>query len=174
MMLFFRIKRSQPAAAPTSTIIAIDVHHHGNEVLIKNLRRNICSIPTNNTPEHTIMKRQTLLGIAFSVFAINAFAVTPAHTMIAEGGSDKLIESRVAEGGSDRLIERRVAEGGSDRLIERRVAEGGSDRLIERRVAEGGSDRLIERRVAEGGSDRLIERRVAEGGSDRLIERRVA
>ncbi|TMU75357.1 hypothetical protein FGA82_20655, partial [Pseudomonas fluorescens] len=70
------------------------------------------------------MKRQTLLGIAFSVFAINAFAATPAHTMIAERGSDKLIESRVAEGGSDRLIERRVAEGGSDRLIERRVAEG--------------------------------------------------
>ena len=55
------------------------------------------------------MKRQTLLSIAFSVFAVNAFAATTAHTMIAEGGSDKLIESRLAEGGSDRLIERRVA-----------------------------------------------------------------
>jgi hypothetical protein len=74
------------------------------------------------------MKRQTILGIAFSVLAVNAFAATPAHTLVAEGGSDKLIESRLAEGGSDRLLERRVAEGGSDRLLERRVAEGGSDR----------------------------------------------
>jgi len=80
------------------------------------------------------MKRQTLLSIAFSVFAVNAFAATAAHPVVAEGGSDRLIERRVAEGGSDRLIERRVAEGGSDRLIERRVAEGGSDRLIERRA----------------------------------------
>ena len=68
------------------------------------------------------MKRQTLLSIAFSVFAVNAFAATPVHTLVAEGGSDKLIESRLADGGSDRLIERRVAEGGSDRLMERRVA----------------------------------------------------
>jgi hypothetical protein len=68
------------------------------------------------------MKRQILLGIAFSVLAVNAFAAKPAQTMIAEGGSDRLIEQRVAEGGSDRLQERRVAEGGSDRLIERRVA----------------------------------------------------
>jgi hypothetical protein len=153
-------------------IIAIDVHHHINEVLIKNPRRNIGSIPNNYTPEHTIMKRQILLSIAFSVFAVNAFAASSAHPVVAEGGSDRLIESRVAEGGSDRLIENRVAEGGSDRLIENRVAEGGSDRLIENRVAEGGSDRLIENRVAEGGSDRLIENRVAEGGSDRLIESR--
>jgi hypothetical protein len=153
-------------------IIAVDVHHHGNEVLIKNPRRNISSRPNNYTPEHTIMKRQTILSIAFSVFAVNAFAATSVHPVVAEGGSDRLIESRVAEGGSDRLIENRVAEGGSDRLIENRVAEGGSDRLIENRVAEGGSDRLIENRVAEGGSDRLIENRVAEGGSDRLIESR--
>jgi hypothetical protein len=142
-------------------IIAVDVHHHVNEVLIKNPRRNISSIPTNNTPEHTIMKRQILLSIAFSVFAVNAFAASSVHPVVAEGGSDRLIESRVAEGGSDRLIENRVAEGGSDRLIENRVAEGGSDRLIENRVAEGGSDRLIENRVAEGGSDRLIESRAA-------------
>jgi len=68
------------------------------------------------------MKRQTLLGIAFSVFAVNVFAANPAQPVIAEGGSDRLIESRVAEGGSDRLIENRVAEGGSDRLIESRAA----------------------------------------------------
>jgi hypothetical protein len=153
--------RKRSESTLLANIIGVDVHHHVNEVLIKTARRNIGSRQTNNFLEHTIMKRQTLLGIAFSVFAVNAFAVTPAHTLVAEGGSDKLIESRLAEGGSDRLLERRVAEGGSDRLLERRVAEGGSDRLIERRVAEGGSDRLIERRVAEGGSDRLIERRVA-------------
>ena len=80
------------------------------------------------------MKRQTILSIAFSVFAVNAFAATSTHPVVAEGGSDRLIESRVAEGGSDRLIENRVAEGGSDRLIENRVAEGGSDRLIESRA----------------------------------------
>ena len=116
------------------TIAGIDSHHHSNEVLIKIPGRNIASIPTNNTPEHTIMKRQTLLSIAFSVFAVNAFAATSTQPVVAEGGSDRLIESRLAEGGSDRLIERRVAEGGSDRLIERRVAEGGSDRLIESRA----------------------------------------
>jgi hypothetical protein len=128
-------------------ISAIDSHHQFNEVLLKIPGRNITPIPTNNTPEHTTMKRQIILSIVLSVLAANAFAAKPPRTMIAEGGSDRLIERRVAEGGSDRLIERRVAEGGSDRLIERRVAEGGSDRLIERRVAEGGSDRLIERRA---------------------------
>ncbi|MGF6163861.1 hypothetical protein ABIE16_003166 [Pseudomonas sp. 2725] len=40
------------------------------------------------------MKRQTLLGIAFSVFAVNAFAATAAQPVVAEGGSDRLIESR--------------------------------------------------------------------------------
>ena len=80
------------------------------------------------------MKRQRFLSIAFSDFAVNAFAASSAHPVFAEGGSDRLIESRVAEGGSDRLIENRVAEGGSDRLIENRVAEGGSDRLIESRA----------------------------------------
>ncbi|MBV7526898.1 hypothetical protein PS647_05155 [Pseudomonas fluorescens] len=67
------------------------------------------------------MKRQTLLSIAFSVFAVNAFAANPAQPVVAEGGSDRLIESRVAEGGSDRLLEKRVSEGGSDRLIESRA-----------------------------------------------------
>jgi hypothetical protein len=71
------------------------------------------------------MKRQILLSLAFSVLAANAFA----HPVVAEGGSDRLIESRVAEGGSDRLLERRIAEGGADRLQERGLAEGGADRL---------------------------------------------
>ncbi|HEF4762886.1 TPA: hypothetical protein SAN82_005363 [Pseudomonas putida] len=63
------------------------------------------------------MKRQTLLSIAFSVFAVNAFAATSAQPVVAEGGSDRLIESRVAEGGADRLLEKRaVAADGSDRL----------------------------------------------------------
>ena len=49
------------------------------------------------------MKRQILLSLAFSVLAANAFA----HPVVAEGGSDRLIErtGRVAEGGSDRLVE---------------------------------------------------------------------
>jgi len=158
----------------SSPINTVDVHNHSNEVLIKNRRRNIRSIPTNNTPEHTLMKRQTLLSIAFSVFAVNAFAATSAQPVVAEGGSDRLIESRVAEGGSDRLIENRVAADGSDRLMQNRVAEGGSDRLIENRVAADGSDRLMQNRVAADGSDRLMQNRVAEGGSDRLIESRAA
>jgi hypothetical protein len=77
------------------------------------------------------MKRQTLLSIAFSVFAVNAFAATSAQPVVAEGGADRLIESRVAEGGSDRLQQNRVAEGGAERLLEKRnaVAADGSDRL---------------------------------------------
>ncbi|PMZ89422.1 hypothetical protein C1X61_11380 [Pseudomonas sp. FW215-T2] len=67
------------------------------------------------------MKRQTLLSIAFSVFAVNAFAANSAQPVVAEGGSDRLIENRVAEGGSDKLLQNRVAEGGSDRLIESRA-----------------------------------------------------
>ena len=82
------------------------------------------------------MKRQLILSFAFSVLAANVFAASSAQPVVAEGGSDRLIENRVAEGGSDRLIENRVAEGGSDRLIENRVAEGGSDRLIENRTAD--------------------------------------
>ena len=54
------------------------------------------------------MKRQIFLSIAFSVLAVNAFAAASAHPVVAEGGSDRLIERRVAEGGSDRLIERRA------------------------------------------------------------------
>ena len=59
------------------------------------------------------MKRQTLLGIAFSVFAVNAFAATPAHTMIAADGSDRLQVNTVAAEGSDRLQGNTVAADGS-------------------------------------------------------------
>ena len=67
------------------------------------------------------MKRQLILSIVLSVFAINAFAAKP-RTMIAEGGADRLIESRIAADGSDRLQGNQVAEGGSDRLQQNRVA----------------------------------------------------
>ena len=71
------------------------------------------------------MKRQIILGLAFSVLAANVFAAQ-AHSVntaqhqpvIAEGGSDRLQQNRVAEGGSDRLQQNRVAEGGSDRLAQ--------------------------------------------------------
>lgn len=72
------------------------------------------------------MKRQILLSLAFSVLAANAFA----HPVVAEGGADRLIDSRVVEGGADRLIDSRVAEGGADRLQERGLAEGGAERLL--------------------------------------------
>lgn len=76
------------------------------------------------------MKRQILLGLAFSVVAVNAFA----HPLVAEGGAERLQGNRVAEGGAERLLERRVAEGGSDRLQERRLAEGGAERLLSSHV----------------------------------------
>jgi hypothetical protein len=114
-------------------ITAIDVHHHFNEVLLTGARRNNGPTQTTHPLEHTIMKRQIILSFAFSVLAANVFAAS-AQPVIAEGGSDRLIENRVAEGGADRLLERRVAEGGSDRLLERRVAEGGSDRLTQNRA----------------------------------------
>ncbi|WP_317848249.1 hypothetical protein, partial [Pseudomonas sp. BF-B-15] len=52
------------------TIAGVDSHHQLNEVLIKIVRRTISSIPNNYTPEHTTMKRQLFLSIAFSVFAV--------------------------------------------------------------------------------------------------------
>ncbi|MFW9081298.1 hypothetical protein ACOI9X_18815 [Pseudomonas sp. P2757] len=79
------------------------------------------------------MKRQILLSIAFSVFALNAFAA-PTHSMIAADGSDRLHGQTVAADGSDRLQGNTVAADGSDRLQGNTVAEGGSDRLIERRA----------------------------------------
>ena len=80
------------------------------------------------------MKRQIILSIAFSLFAVNAFAAT-SRTMIAEGGSDRLIESRVAADGSDHLKANSIAADGSDRLKGNQVAEGGSDRLQQNRVS---------------------------------------
>lgn len=41
---------------------------------------------------------------------MNAFAATSAQPVVAEGGSDRLIESRVAEGGADRLLEKRAVQ----------------------------------------------------------------
>jgi len=55
------------------------------------------------------MKRQLILGFAFSVLAANVIAASDAQPVVAEGGADRLIENRVAEGGADRLIENRVA-----------------------------------------------------------------
>ena len=55
------------------------------------------------------MKRQLLLSFAFSVLAANVFAASSAQPVVAEGGSDRLIESRIVEGGSDRLIDSRIA-----------------------------------------------------------------
>lgn len=80
------------------------------------------------------MKSQLFFGIAFSVLAANTFAATSPNA-IAEGGSDRLIESRIAADGSDRLIESRIAADGSDRRIESRIAADGSDRLQQNRVA---------------------------------------
>jgi hypothetical protein len=160
--------------ARAGPINSVDVHHHVNEILLKTPRRNISSIPTNYTLEHTIMKRQTLLSIAFSVFAVNAFAATSVQPVVAEGGSDRLIESRVAEGGSDRLIENRVAADGSDRLQGNTVAADGSDRLQGNTVAADGSDRLQGNTVAADGSDRLQGNTVAADGSDRLQGNTVA
>jgi hypothetical protein len=152
----------------------VDVHHHANEVLIKIARRNICSIPTQQDPEHTTMKRQTLLSIAFSVFAVNAFAATSAQPVVAEGGSDRLIESRVAEGGSDRLIQNRVAADGSDHLQGNTVAADGSDHLQGNTVAADGSDHLQGNTVAADGSDHLQGNTVAADGSDHLNSNHIA
>ncbi|MGK8437340.1 hypothetical protein ACRS3X_08335 [Ectopseudomonas hydrolytica] len=67
------------------------------------------------------MKHQVLFGFAFTLLATGVFATAHAKPFVVEVSYDRLISSRVAEGGSDRLIEsRRVAEGGSDRLIESR------------------------------------------------------
>ena len=111
-------RSSGPLRKPlAASIVTIDSMKFSKKI------RGVTSAPYQpmSAPEHTIMKRQVLLSIAFSVFAVNAFAATSAQPVVAEGGSDRLIESRVAEGGSDRLIENRIAEGGSDRLIQNRT-----------------------------------------------------
>ncbi|AZF10866.1 putative signal-transduction protein, cAMP-binding [Pseudomonas sp. R2-37-08W] len=81
------------------------------------------------------MKRQTILGIAFSIFALNAFAATAAQPVVAEGGSDRLFSDAVAAATqTDPLFSDAVAEDGSDRLKGNLVAEGGAERLLERRA----------------------------------------
>ncbi|WP_017903102.1 hypothetical protein [Pseudomonas asplenii] len=50
-------------------------------------------------------------------------------------GLSNAASANVPAGGHAAASQHLLAEGGSDRLLERRVAEGGSDRLLERRVA---------------------------------------
>lgn len=57
------------------------------------------------------MKRQLFLSFAFSVLAANVFAASSVQPVVAEGGSDRLIESRTPEVGSDRLIEKGMGKG---------------------------------------------------------------
>ena len=59
------------------------------------------------------MKRQALLSIAFSLFALNAVAAPATQTdplfsdaVAAATQTDPLFSDAVAEGGSDRLLER--------------------------------------------------------------------
>ncbi|MDX9678004.1 hypothetical protein NQ186_14130 [Pseudomonas zeae] len=61
------------------------------------------------------MKRQALLSIAFSLFALNAVAAPATQTdplfsdaVAAATQTDPLFSDAVAEGGSDRLLERRA------------------------------------------------------------------
>ena len=74
------------------------------------------------------MKRQTLLGIAFSLFALNAVAAATqtdplfSDAVAAATQTDPLFSDAVAADGSDRLKGNLVAEGGADRLLERRAA----------------------------------------------------
>ena len=89
------------------------------------------------------MKSQLLLSLAFSVLAANAFAAT-SHNAIAEGGSDRLIESRIAADGSDRLKGNQIAADGSDRLKGNQVAADGSDRLQQNRVALSPANAVID------------------------------
>ena len=120
------------------------------------------------------MKRQTILGIAFSIFALNAFAATPAQPVVAEGGSDRLVQNRVAEGGADRLLEKRAVADNSDRLFSDAVAAATqTDPLFSDAVAAATqTDPLFSDAVAADGSDRLKGNLVAEGGAERLLERR--
>lgn len=61
------------------------------------------------------MKRQALLSLAFSLFALNAVAAPATQTdplfsdaVAAATQTDPLFSDAVAEGGSDRLLERRA------------------------------------------------------------------
>src|SRR3546814_2163267 len=60
-------------------------------------RHTRCALVTGvQTCALPILKRQIILSLAFSVLAANAFAAS-SHPVVAEGGSDRLIEKRVAE-----------------------------------------------------------------------------
>ena len=87
------------------------------------------------------MKRQTLLGIAFSLFALNAVAAATqtdplfSDAVAAATQTDPLFSDAVAAATeTDPLFSDSVAANGSDRLGNL-VAEGGADRLLERRAA---------------------------------------
>ena len=75
------------------------------------------------------MKRQALVSIAFSLFALNAFAAEPAtqtdplfsDAVAAATQTDPLFSDAVAATETDPLFSDAVAEGGSDRLLERRA-----------------------------------------------------
>ncbi|SDT20048.1 hypothetical protein [Pseudomonas granadensis] len=106
------------------------------------------------------MKRQALLSIAFSLFALNAFAATPAQPLVAEGGSDRLLEQRTAAvTQTDPLFSDAVAATETDPLFSDAVAATETDPLFSDAVAATETDPLFSDAVAEGGSDRLIERR---------------
>jgi hypothetical protein len=101
--------------------------------------RGVRSAPFPTTQsEHITMKRQVLLGIAFSIFALNAFAATE---------TDPLFSDAVAATETDPLFSDAVAATETDPLFSDAVASDGSDHLQGNRVAEGGADRLIERRA---------------------------
>ncbi|MBP5947827.1 MULTISPECIES: hypothetical protein [Pseudomonas] len=73
------------------------------------------------------MKRQTILGLAFSLFALNAVAGATqtdplfSDAVAAATQTDPLFSDAVAADGADRLKGNLVAEGGADRLLERRA-----------------------------------------------------
>jgi len=74
------------------------------------------------------MKRQALLSIAFSLFALNAVAAPATQT-------DPLFSDAVAATQTDPLFSDAVAAATeTDPLFSDAVAEGGSDRLLERRA----------------------------------------
>jgi hypothetical protein len=113
--------------------------------------RGVRSAPFPTTQsEHITMKRQVLLGIAFSIFALNAFAVTE---------TDPLFSDAVAATETDPLFSDAVAATETDPLFSDAVAATETDPLFSDAVASDGSDHLQGNRVAEGGADRLIERR---------------
>lgn len=109
------------------------------------------------------MKRQVLVSIAFSLFALNAFAAAPAQPLVAEGGADRLLEKRTVAAATqtDPLFSDAVAAATeTDPLFSDAVAAATeTDPLFSDAVAATETDPLFSDAVAEGGSDRLLERR---------------